>query len=738
MERLWSLIQKKIETTYGISDPEWVQVEVSRKGKIHVTIVSDKELSKEDVRSLIKEELSHQTEEYRVGFINIYSTQLAGELNIQKTKKSQELYSWADGLNADVQEDDKDTNLNIISFYSYKGGVGRTVALIETAYNLAKAGKRVLLLDLDIEAPSLHNLFADKVNDEVNGVRYGMVEYLYRTVVQRRTDVSLSDIYCPLQLNDVEGAMFLIPALKTMNKDYIYQIGRLQTEQVHDKDIFSKLFEEVENELPVDIILIDTRAGFNPWGSLSLFSLSTQIIFVAYPNAENIEGLNVAFQMLENMGKKRYAVAMSKVVATADGEAKAKKLFDNLKISQDRLIPIYYREEIALNSIYPITAEEIADAYSELSDYILDSERIAINRQYLAGDQKYSMLRQLSFDDKKLITLSGVERFLRLDMQTLLIYRFDEELYGMKNKVEQGHILVGDLFLPRTTYIFCNPKGGEIYKDILANTELSPEQQGLELIRAAVDSCSEEEKSRFGRENKWNSLEELQDVLKVIIPKDEIVVFRDTAESNQVEEAEVYSRIKVVINLTEEFLTRDYARIRESVLGLIAAYKNIEFIEFKFVMKFDLWRRYQEDFVGLKATTIELNVLPEDIQFLVYRNVNSDLFAAYLKMMRINDGSREMRRRYRYISGRAISNVQLLEVMELLIGIRKDVKTYSSSVCDYVYSFLNSNKQICYNRLLDAIQLAVQMELEGEDQTGADDRLISFENLKYALESLKE
>ena len=110
MERLWSLIQKKIETTYGISDPEWVQVEVSRKGKIHVTIVSDKELSKEDVRSLIKEELSHQTEEYRVGFINIYSTQLAGELNIQKTKKSKKLYSWADGLNADIQEADNDTN----------------------------------------------------------------------------------------------------------------------------------------------------------------------------------------------------------------------------------------------------------------------------------------------------------------------------------------------------------------------------------------------------------------------------------------------------------------------------------------------------------------------------------------------------------------------------------------------------------------------------------------------------
>lgn len=68
----------------------------------------------------------------------------------------------------------------MISFYSYKGGVGRTIALIETAYNLADAGKRVLLLDLDVEAPSLHNIFYDKVNDEINGVQYGTIEYLYR------------------------------------------------------------------------------------------------------------------------------------------------------------------------------------------------------------------------------------------------------------------------------------------------------------------------------------------------------------------------------------------------------------------------------------------------------------------------------------------------------------------------------------------------------------------------------
>ena len=100
----------------------------------------------------------------------------------------------------------------MISFYSYKGGVGRTIALIETAYNLADAGKRVLLLDLDVEAPSLHNIFYDKVNDEINGVQYGTIEYLYRKVIQGSEDVRINDIFCSLQLKNVSGEIFVMPA----------------------------------------------------------------------------------------------------------------------------------------------------------------------------------------------------------------------------------------------------------------------------------------------------------------------------------------------------------------------------------------------------------------------------------------------------------------------------------------------------------------------------------------------
>src|SRR3954469_15713569 len=47
----------------------------------------------------------------------------------------------------------------IVSFYSFKGGVGRSMALANVAALLCKAGKSVLVVDWDLEAPGLHKFF---------------------------------------------------------------------------------------------------------------------------------------------------------------------------------------------------------------------------------------------------------------------------------------------------------------------------------------------------------------------------------------------------------------------------------------------------------------------------------------------------------------------------------------------------------------------------------------------------
>ena len=47
----------------------------------------------------------------------------------------------------------------IVTFYSFKGGAGRTMALANVAWILASNGLKVLIVDWDLDSPSLHRYF---------------------------------------------------------------------------------------------------------------------------------------------------------------------------------------------------------------------------------------------------------------------------------------------------------------------------------------------------------------------------------------------------------------------------------------------------------------------------------------------------------------------------------------------------------------------------------------------------
>lgn len=62
-------------------------------------------------------------------------------------------------MTASSDSDSDSRDGRIVTFYSYKGGTGRTMALANTAWILAANGKRVLAVDWDLEAPGLHRFF---------------------------------------------------------------------------------------------------------------------------------------------------------------------------------------------------------------------------------------------------------------------------------------------------------------------------------------------------------------------------------------------------------------------------------------------------------------------------------------------------------------------------------------------------------------------------------------------------
>lgn len=68
--------------------------------------------------------------------------------------------------------------MRTITFYSYKGGVGRTLAAANFAIYLAKLGQKTVLIDFDLEAPGVDSKMLNiAMSDEQKGILDYILEY---------------------------------------------------------------------------------------------------------------------------------------------------------------------------------------------------------------------------------------------------------------------------------------------------------------------------------------------------------------------------------------------------------------------------------------------------------------------------------------------------------------------------------------------------------------------------------
>lgn len=72
--------------------------------------------------------------------------------------------------------------------------------------------------------------------------------------------------------------------------------------------------------------------------------------------------------------------------------------------------------------------------------------------------------------------------------------------------------------------------------------------------------------------------------------------------------------------------------------------------------------------------------------------------------------------------------------IDILLGIRKSGITYSQSVIDYLYQFMQEHTQYEYDRLLQCLKRAAEKELAQSDAHDSD-RLISFHRIEQELEA---
>jgi cellulose biosynthesis protein BcsQ len=88
-----------------------------------------------------------------------------------------------------------------ITFYSFKGGVGRTMSLLNVACILAGRGRRVLMIDFDLEAPGLTLFKQNQRKNQPPPRQAGLVE-LIQDFLRNPEESPLADKDNPASFRD--------------------------------------------------------------------------------------------------------------------------------------------------------------------------------------------------------------------------------------------------------------------------------------------------------------------------------------------------------------------------------------------------------------------------------------------------------------------------------------------------------------------------------------------------------
>ncbi|MBJ8454422.1 AAA family ATPase [Acinetobacter bereziniae] len=275
-------------------------IELRITQKIDVYIVSDKinQISDLFLKNIQTEEIENENIEYiflteKKSNDEDYSHLFTGE----KTS-----YGLRRSLGALLTNtENKLTKDNVVTFFSYKGGVGRTTSLALTATFLARTGKNVFVMDCDFEAPGLINFFN---SSQVENCKNGLIEYLNdRNFIK---NLNIEDyVYNIEKSYSGNGIINLMPAGNIMgsNEDlisYLEGLAKIDLQGERLTNILNSLVEDIKNKYKPDVILIDSRTGFNNvFGALA--RISNTIVVLAGDDAQNLPGLEYVTKMLNKI-----------------------------------------------------------------------------------------------------------------------------------------------------------------------------------------------------------------------------------------------------------------------------------------------------------------------------------------------------------------------------------------------------------------------------------------------------
>ena len=146
----------------------------------------------------------------------------------------------------------------VYTFYSFKGGMGRTMALANVSALLAKRGHSVLVVDWDLEAPGLERFYA-RLNPGIQELRAttpGIVDL----VQARANGRSLNWRDCLINVSAADSSRLSLLSAGRNGEDYVARLQSLDFPELFDKHDLGSYIEELRNEWceEFEFVLIDS------------------------------------------------------------------------------------------------------------------------------------------------------------------------------------------------------------------------------------------------------------------------------------------------------------------------------------------------------------------------------------------------------------------------------------------------------------------------------------------------
>ncbi len=199
-----------------------------------------------------------------------------------------------------------DSEPQLIAFFSFKGGVGRTMHMTALAQRLADtiestaSSPKILLVDADTEAPGI----SWWIKDEIPEYRYSYLDFLGEATIDAeqavKTAADLVKTMCP-DLGNQQKACYFLPAFRDETQLLRPPAKPAQlTSQKGKPWLLGDVLSKLGKELGVQYVFIDLRAGLTELSSPLLLDPRVTRFFVTSASRQSVEGTILS---LEAFGK---------------------------------------------------------------------------------------------------------------------------------------------------------------------------------------------------------------------------------------------------------------------------------------------------------------------------------------------------------------------------------------------------------------------------------------------------